>query len=139
MRAELPMPPRPVGLGWLAANLHLLFWLSLGPFVTGWMGENHFAAVPTAVYGALMLLSGIAYWILQSTIIRSQEPGSALARAVGRDVKGKLSPLFYLLAIPAALFLHPGVAGAVYVIVALMWLIPDQRIERVAAGPSDVA
>jgi uncharacterized membrane protein len=122
--------------GILWANLHLLFWLSLVPFVTGWMGENHFAPVPTAAYGGVLLLAAVAYWILQRTIIRSQGPESVLARAVGRDVKGKLSPLFYALAIPGA-FVHPWIAGVLYIAVALMWLLPDQRIERlVAAGQS---
>jgi uncharacterized membrane protein len=120
--------------GILWANLHLLFWLSLVPFVTAWMGENNFAPVPTAAYGLVLLLAAVAYWILQRTIIRSQGSESLLARAVGRDVKGKLSPLMYLLAIPAA-FVHQAIAGALYVAVALMWLFPDQRIERlVAAG-----
>jgi uncharacterized membrane protein len=117
----------------LWANLHLLFWLSLVPFVTGWMGENHFAPVPTAAYGLVLLLAAIAYWILQRTIMRTQGPESVLARAVGRDIKGKLSPLIYLLAIPAA-FVHPGIAGALYTAVALMWLFPDQRIERIVAA-----
>jgi uncharacterized membrane protein len=125
--------------GILWANLHLLFWLSLVPFVTAWMGESHFAAVPMAAYGVVLLLAAIAYWILQLTIIRSQGADSVLARAVGRDVKGKLSPLFYLLAIPAA-FVHQWIAGALYVAVALMWLFPDQRIERlVAAGQASKA
>jgi TMEM175 potassium channel family protein len=120
--------------GILWANLHLLFWLSLVPFVTGWMGENHFAPVPTAAYGVVLLLAAVAYWILQRMIIRSQGADSVLARAVGRDVKGKLSPLFYFLAIPAA-FVRPWIAGTLYVAVALMWLLPDRRIERlVAAG-----
>jgi uncharacterized membrane protein len=120
--------------GILWANLHLLFWLSLVPFVTAWMGENHFAPVPTATYGAVLLLAAVAYLILQRTIIRSQGSDSLLARAVGRDVKGKLSPLMYVLAIPAA-FVSEWIAGALYVGVALMWLFPDQRIERlVAAG-----
>jgi uncharacterized membrane protein len=120
--------------GILWANLHLLFWLSLVPFVTAWMGENNFAPVPTAAYGLVLLLAAVAYWILQRTVIRSQGAESPLARAVGRDIKGKLSPLMYLLAIPAA-FVHQAIAGALYVAVALMWLFPDQRIERlVAAG-----
>jgi uncharacterized membrane protein len=119
--------------GILWANLHLLFWLSLVPFVTAWMGENHFAPLPTATYGAIMLLAAVAYWILQRTIIRSQGADSVLARAVGRDAKGKASPFFYLAAIPAA-FVHPGIAGALYVAVALMWLFPDQRIERLVAA-----
>ena len=113
----------------LWANLHLLFWLSLVPFVTGWMGENHFAAAPTALYGVVLLMAGIAYYILQQTIIRKQGPASLLAVAVGRDLKGKLSPVLYMIAIPAA-FVRPWIAGALYVAVALMWLVPDPRIER---------
>jgi uncharacterized membrane protein len=120
--------------GILWANLHLLFWLSLVPFVTAWMGENDFAPVPMAAYGAVLLLAAVAYLILQRMIIRSQGADSVLARAVGRDVKGKLSALAYVIAIPAA-FVHQAIAGALYVAVALMWLLPDQRIERlVAAG-----
>jgi uncharacterized membrane protein len=120
--------------GILWANLHLLFWLSLVPFTTAWMGENHFAPVPTAIYGVDLLLAAIAYFVLQRTIIRSQGPGSELAAAVGSDLKGKLSPLFYAVAIPAS-FLHQAIAGTLYVAVALMWLLPDQRIERlVSAG-----
>ena len=115
--------------GVLWANLHLLFWLSLVPFVTGWMGENHFAAVPTALYGVVLLMAAIAYWLLQGTIIARQGPGSPLAAAIGRDLKGKLSPLLYLLAIPAA-FYHEWVADGLYVAVALIWLVPDRRIER---------
>jgi uncharacterized membrane protein len=123
----------------LWANLHLLFWLSLVPFTTGWMGENHFAPVPTAVYGVVLLLAALAYYILQRAIIRSQGPRSVLAAAVGRDLKGKLSPLFYAAAIPAA-FLHEAIAGALYVVVALMWLLPDRRIEQlVAAGEREAA
>jgi uncharacterized membrane protein len=119
----------------LWANLHLLFWLSLFPFVTGWMGENHFAPAPTAVYGVVMLLAAIAYWILLRTILAVQGPHSLLRAAVGRDLKGKLSPLLYLLAIPSA-FIREWIAGALYVIVALIWLIPDRRIERrVSASP----
>jgi uncharacterized membrane protein len=114
----------------LWANLHLLFWLSLFPFVTGWMGENHFASAPTALYGLVLLLAAIAYWILQRAIIASQGGDSLLAKAVGRDVKGKLSPLLYALAIPAAFF-DQRIAGGLYVLVALMWLVPDRRIERV--------
>ena len=113
----------------LWANLHLLFWLSLFPFVTGWMGENHFAPAPTALYGAVLLLASIAYWALQKTIIVSQGVNSLLAKAIGRDIKGKLSPLLYALAIPAA-FLEEWIAGGLYVLVALMWLAPDRRIER---------
>ena len=120
---------RHVSGGTLWANLHLLFWLSLVPFVTGWMGENHFAPVPTALYGAVLLLAAVAYWLLQRTIIVRQGPGSPLASAVGRDLKGKVSPLLYALAIPSA-FLRPWIADALYVLVALIWLVPDRRIER---------
>jgi uncharacterized membrane protein len=119
--------------GILWANLHLLFWLSLVPFVTGWMGENHFASVPTAAYGVVLLMAAVAYWILQRTIIRSQGRDSVLARAVGGDIKGNLSPVVYVLAIPAA-FVRPWISGALYIAVALMWLLPDQRIERVVAA-----
>jgi uncharacterized membrane protein len=112
----------------LWANLHLLFWLSLVPFTTGWMGENHFSALPTAVYGAVMLCAAIAYYILQTTIVRAQGPHSTLADALGRDLKGKLSPAFYAAAIPLA-FVHELIADALYVTVALIWLVPDRRIE----------
>jgi uncharacterized membrane protein len=115
--------------GMLWANLHLLFWLSLVPFVTGWMGENHFAAVPTALYGAVMLMAAIAYWLLQQCIVATQGPDSPLAHAIGRDLKGKLSPLAYLVAIPGA-FVSPWISGALYAAVALMWLVPDRRIEK---------
>jgi uncharacterized membrane protein len=114
------------GIMW--ANLHLLFWLSLTPFVTGWMGENHFAALPTAVYGAVLLCSAIAWTILQTTIIRHEGPGSKLAAAVQHDVKGKLSMVLYAAAIPLA-FVHELISDAIYVGVALMWLVPDRRIE----------
>jgi len=113
----------------LWANLHLLFWLSLFPFATGWLGENHFAALPAALYGLVLLMAAIAYWLLQQAIIAAQGPGSLLGHAVGRDWKGKLSPLFYLAAIPAA-FWHTGISLALYVGVALLWLVPDRRIER---------
>ena len=116
--------------GILWANLHLLFWLSLTPFTTAWMGDTHFAAVPSAVYGAVLLACALSYYVLQRTIIRSQGPHSVLAAAVGQDKKGKLSPLLYLLAVGAA-FVHPGISGAVYALVALIWLIPDRRLERV--------
>lgn len=116
----------------LWANLHLLFWLSLVPFTTGWMGENHFAAMPSALYGAVLLMAAIAYWILQQTIIRAQGERSLLKRAVGWDWKGKLSPLFYALAIGLA-FLRPWLAQSIYVLVALIWLIPDKRIERLVS------
>jgi uncharacterized membrane protein len=115
--------------GILWANLHLLFWLSLIPFTTAWMGENHFASGPTALYGIVLLMAAIAYFILQKTIIRSQGQGSRLAAAVGNDLKGKISPICYLLAIPSA-FISPWISDALYVSVALMWLIPDRRIER---------
>ena len=114
--------------GVLWANLHLLFWLSLFPFATGWMGENHFAALPTALYGVVLLMAAIAYWLLQRSIIAVHGHDSTLARAVGSDLKGKLSPLLYLSAIGLA-FVNPWLANAIYVTVALMWLIPDRRIE----------
>jgi uncharacterized membrane protein len=116
----------------LWANLHLLFWLSLVPFVTAWMGENRFASIPTALYGGVLLMAALAYWILQRQILRAEGSRSLLATALGRDIKGKLSPLLYVLAIGAA-FVHPGIADGVYVLVALMWLIPDRRIERALA------
>ncbi|MDS4022755.1 MAG: TMEM175 family protein [Candidatus Competibacter sp.] len=114
----------------LWANLHLLFWLSLFPFVTGWMGENHFAPAPTALYGVVLLMAALAYWLLQRAIIAKQGKDSLLAVAVGKDLKGKLSPVLYALAIPSA-FVQPWIAGGIYVLVAMMWLIPDRRIERV--------
>ena len=113
----------------LWANLHLLFWLSLVPFVTGWMGENHFAPVPTAVYGVVLLMAALAYWVLQRVIIRSQGPGSVLKRAVGGDWKGNVSPALYVVAIAAALW-APWVGGLLYALVAAIWLVPDRRIER---------
>jgi uncharacterized membrane protein len=112
----------------LWANIHLLFWLSLVPFVTGWMGENHFQALPTALYGVVLLLAAIAYVVLQQAIILDQGSESKLAAAVGKDVKGKLSMLLYLSAIPLA-FLHQSIAHGIYVAVALIWLVPDRRIE----------
>jgi uncharacterized membrane protein len=115
----------------LWANLYLLFWLSLVPFVTGWMGENHFAALPTSLYGVVLLMAAVAYFILQNRIISaSGGKDSLLAKAVGKDRKGKISPLMYAIAIPAA-FWNQWLADALYVAVAVMWLIPDQRIERV--------
>ena len=113
----------------LWANLHLLFWLSLFPFATAWAGENHFAPLPTAVYGMVLFLAAVAYFTLQRAIIASQGPGGPLARAVGRDWKGKLSPIIYLVAISTA-FNTPWVAQLLYVAVALLWLIPDRRIEH---------
>jgi uncharacterized membrane protein len=114
----------------LWANLHLLFWLSLIPFATGWMGENQFAAAPAALYGGVLLMAAIAYWILQQLIIASQGPDSILKKAVGGDWKGKLSQVLYAVAIPVA-FWWQWVSLALYVVVALLWLIPDRRIEGV--------
>ena len=117
--------------GWMLwANLHLLFWLSLVPFTTGWMGENHFAAVPTALYGVNLLMAAFAFLIVQRAIMATDGPDSTLARAVGHDRKGLLSRLMYAVAIPAA-FLRPWIAWTLYIAVALMWLAPDPRIERV--------
>jgi len=117
----------------LWANLHLLFWLSLIPFVTGWMGENQFAPLPTAVYGGVLLLAALAYLILQASILAQQGADSRLAVAVGKDVKGKLSAVLYVVAIPLA-FAHHWVAMGIYVLVALVWLIPDRRIESKLSG-----
>lgn len=114
--------------GILWANLHLLFWLSLIPFVTGWMGENHFAPLPTAVYGVVLLCAAIAYTILAYMIVRHQGPHSKLAEAFGRDYKGKLSIVLYAIAIPAA-FVNQWISDGLYVLVAAMWLVPDRRIE----------
>lgn len=119
-----------VGGAVLWANLHLLFWLSLLPFATGWMGENHFAALPTALYGGVLFMAAVAYFMLQGAIIAKQGEDSLLAKAVGRDVKGKLSLLCYGLAIATA-FADARISGALYVAVALMWLVPDRRIERI--------
>ena len=113
----------------LWSNLHLLFWLSLFPFATGWMGENHFAAVPSALYGVVLLMAGGAYLMLQQAIIASEGEASVLRRAVGSDWKGKLSPALYVVAI-AATFWSPPVAQAIYASVALLWLVPDRRIEK---------
>lgn len=115
------------GIMW--ANLHLLFWLSLIPFVTGWMGENHFAPVPTATYGTVMVFCAIAYVILQWTIIRRQGNASFLAGAIGRDRKGKFSMAAYVAAIAVA-FVCPWISIAIYMLVAMIWFIPDRRIER---------
>lgn len=112
----------------LWANLHLLFWLSLVPFVTGWMGENHFAAMPTAVYGIVLFMAAIAFTILARRIVVHEGPHSPLADAFGKDLKGKASLVMYAVAIPSA-FVHQAIADAIYVGVALMWLIPDSRIE----------
>jgi len=112
----------------LWANLHLLFWLSLVPFVTGWMGENHLASLPTAVYGIVLLFAGIAYLMLQNTIVAHQGPDSKIAAAIGNDVKGPVSALLYAIAIPLAFF-REWMSAGIYVCVALMWLVPDKRIE----------
>jgi uncharacterized membrane protein len=117
----------------LWANLHLLFWLSLFPFVTGWMGENHYAAVPSAIYGVVLLMAAVAYWILQQMIIASQGRDSLLKKAIGSDWKGKLSPLIYFIAIPAA-FWSQWISQGLYVLVALIWLVPDRRIENALVG-----
>jgi uncharacterized membrane protein len=113
----------------LWANLHLLFWLSLFPFTTGWMGENHFTAVPTALYGVVLLMAAIAYYVLQQAIIRAQGQDSILKKAIGRDWKGKLSPVLYIVAIVATLRTS-WIAQTILVIAALIWLIPDRRIEK---------
>jgi uncharacterized membrane protein len=109
--------------------MHLLFWLSLVPVVTGWMGENNFAELPTAIYGGVLLLAAIAYTILVQSIIAHQGPHSKLRAAIGSDVKGKISAALYIVAIPSA-FINRWIAGSIYVIVALMWLAPDRRIEK---------
>ncbi|MEP6504545.1 MAG: TMEM175 family protein [Betaproteobacteria bacterium] len=118
--------------GMLWANLHLLFWLSLFPFATGWMGENHFAAVPSAVYGGVLLMAAMAWYILQTLIVRAQGEDGVLKHALGSDWKGKLSPLLYLAGVVSA-FCVPGLAQAIYVLAALIWLIPDRRIEHALA------
>jgi len=115
--------------GILWANLHLLFWLSLFPFTTAWVGENHLASTPTAVYGFVLLMAAIAYYILQRAIIAAQGRHSLLASAIGPDWKGKLSPVLYLSAIPLA-FVNSWISSSLYIFVALLWLIPDRRIER---------
>ena len=117
----------------LWANLNLLFWLSLFPFATGWMGDNHAATVPTIAYGLVLLLAAIAYFVLQATLLRAEGPGSRLAQALGRDVKGKASLVIYASAIVLAL-VNPVISVVLYVVVAAVWLIPDRRIERQFAG-----
>ena len=120
----------------LWANLHLLFWLSLVPFFTAWMGENHFESVPVAAYGVVLLACGVAYFLLQGSLIALEGPNGRLATAVGRDFKGKASPVLYAAAIPLA-FVDRRIALGVYVLVAIMWLVPDPRIEaRLAAARS---
>ncbi|MEZ5499123.1 MAG: TMEM175 family protein [Steroidobacteraceae bacterium] len=120
---------RNVSGGILWSNLHLLFWLSLVPFATGWMGETHFGALPTALYGVVLLMCAIAYYILQSVIVAREGPDSTLRRAIGRDVKGKGSLALYVVAL-LGVWQWPGLAQAIYILVALIWLIPDRRIER---------
>lgn len=113
----------------LWANLHLLFWLSLFPFATAWMGENHFEAVPSAVYGGVLFMAAVAYMVLQRTLMALEGPDGPLSKAVGRDRKGRLSPLLYALGVGLA-FVHPLAAQCCYVAVALIWLVPDRRIEQ---------
>ncbi|HEV2332530.1 MAG TPA: TMEM175 family protein [Gammaproteobacteria bacterium] len=117
----------------LWANLHLLFWLSLMPFTTGWMGENHFAALPTAIYGVVLLMAGCAYTLLQMALVAADAGRKTLSRALGRDLKGKLSVAAYSCAVPLA-FVNQWIADALYVAVALMWIVPDRRIEKVLAA-----
>jgi uncharacterized membrane protein len=117
----------------LWANLHLLFWLSLIPFASGWMGENHFAALPVAVYGFVLLMPALAYYWLQASIVRANGSDTVLARALGRDIKGKISPLLCVAGIALA-FVNPWISCALYVLIALMWLIPDRRIEKRISG-----
>jgi uncharacterized membrane protein len=118
----------------LWANLHLLFWLSLVPFATAWMGEEHLAPVPTALYGGVLMMAGIAYFILKTTLISAQGPGSRLEAALGSDFKGKISVVIYLVAV-ALSSVDTRIAAALYVGVALMWLVPDRRIERELGNP----
>ena len=126
---------RHVDGGLLWANLHLLFWISLVPFATNWLGEHASAAIPTAVYGLALLMPALAWYVLQTVIVRAQGSGSALARALGRDIKGKVSPPLYLAAIVLA-FVDTRISDAIYVLVALMWLVPDRRIERTISDAS---
>ncbi|WP_177734314.1 TMEM175 family protein [Flavobacterium inviolabile] len=120
----------------LWANLHLLFWLSLIPFVTAWIGENHFAPFPMTMYGVILLMCAVAYFILQALILKKHGPDSVLSKAIGKDIKGKLSPVFYILGIIASSF-NGLIAGGFYVLVAIMWLIPDNRIEKIVAEKED--
>lgn len=115
--------------GILWANLHLLFWLSLVPFTTGWMSENHFASIPIALYGINLLMAAVAYFILQSLILRLHGPTSLLKKAIGYDIKGKASPILYMTAIILS-FYYPWGSAGIYIFVALMWLVPDKRIEK---------
>jgi uncharacterized membrane protein len=116
--------------GILWANLHLLFWLSLIPFATAWIGEHHFAPFPMLFYGFILLMCGVAYFILQNQIIKTQGENSLLAKAVGKDIKGKISPVLYSIAILSTYY-HEVFSGIIYILVALMWLIPDKRIEKI--------
>jgi uncharacterized membrane protein len=127
---------RQVSGGIMWANLHLLFWLSLFPFVTGWMGENEFQSIPSALYGGVLLMAALAYLILQTLIIRLHGSDSKLAQVIGSDLKGRLSPVLYAIAIAISL-LKPWIAGCIYIGVALMWLIPDRRVERVMRERED--
>ena len=120
----------------LWTNLHLLFWLSLLPFVTGWMGENNFARYPTALYGAVLLMAGFAYWLLQKALVASEGKDSVMARAIGKDFKGNVSVIIYIIAIPVALY-NQWIAQILYILVALMWLVPDKRIEKVLLAPKN--
>jgi uncharacterized membrane protein len=122
-----------VSAGILWANLHLLFWLSLFPFATAWMGEHHEAPIPSAAYGGILLMAAIAYYILQGTIVRAHGRDSVLGQALGADWKGKLSPIFYLAAIPLA-FVNTWISSGLYTLVALLWIVPDRRIERTLAA-----
>ncbi len=124
---------REVNGGILWANLHLLFWLSLIPFVTRWMGDAHFASVPVALYGVVLLFSGCAYYILARALITHHGQDSSIAKALGRDLKGKISVVVYAFAIPCS-FYQSWIACTLYVLVALMWLVPDRRIERTIAA-----
>ncbi|MCY1021135.1 TMEM175 family protein [Pyxidicoccus sp. MSG2] len=119
--------------GMLWANLHLLFWLSLIPFATGWMGENHFSSVPLALYGFMLLMCAVAWLLLQRSMVKTHDRKSPLAVAVGRDIKGKISPVLYVVGIVSAFF-NEHFSEAVYVLVALMWLVPDRRFERASHG-----
>ena len=123
--------------GVLWANLHLLFWLSLVPFVTGWMGENHFAPIPVALYGIVLLMAAIAFFVLQSMILKKHGKQSILAKAIGKDIKGKISPILYVVGIFSTWF-SPVLAGGIYALVAFIWLIPDKRIERILNEESDL-
>jgi uncharacterized membrane protein len=127
---------RRVSGGVLWANLHLLFWLSLFPFATAWMGENHFAAAPTAAYGVVLLMAAVAYWLLQRTLVRLQGDDSVLMRAIGSDWKGKLSPVLYALGIASTVW-AAWIAQALYAAVAVMWLVPDRRIEGLVGSDQD--